>query len=388
MATRTPLAASGRIGPGQPPEVYSEHPRSWPNPLRRRIGRWALAPQFANTLLAPLLGVALALLLGAALPRPAAAANATERTKHFVFVFPDDARGAVEVLMEKADRTLEQTGRKLGALDQMTGGAPIEVMITSTREDFFAAQPSKGLDTWVAGTAYPAQGLIILSLAPDQFFSLPEIFRHEIAHVALYRAAGDRFMPRWLDEGLAILMAGETVAGRLEAAAGAALSGTLIPLSALERGFPAEDAPARLAYAESVLFLRFLQREHRFDARLPDLVARVRSGAPFALAFERTFGSPVEALEAPFTEGLESSAWWVTLMSASSLLWGAAAVIFLFAWWRIRRRSRLKLRRMAIEERLAGLDPDDDEPWPPTPVQLPDRPPPPLTAPRKDEIIH
>ena len=51
LASRSPLAASGRIGPGQPREVHSVHPRGWPNPLRRRIGRRALAPQFANGLL-------------------------------------------------------------------------------------------------------------------------------------------------------------------------------------------------------------------------------------------------------------------------------------------------------------------------------------------------
>lgn len=329
----------------------------------------------------------LALLVALWVPTTALAGQATERTDHFVFVFPDTARGAVENLMEKADRTLERTAHKLGAREQIIGGDPIEVLVTSTKEDFFAAQPAKGLDTWVAGTAYPAQGLIILSLAPDQFFSLPEIFRHEIAHVALYRALGDRFAPRWLDEGLAILMAGETVAGRLEAAAGAALSGSLIPLAELERGFPAEDAPARLAYAESVLFLRYLQRHHQFDTRLPDLVARVRAGSPFAVAFEATFGTTVASLEAPFVEGLEEGAWWVTLMSASGLMWAGAALIFLLAWWRIRHRSRLKLRRMALEERLAGLDPDDDEAWPPTPVRLADNPPPPL-GPRKDELVH
>lgn len=331
----------------------------------------------------------LAMALPLALPTAALAQNATERTKHFVFIFPDSARGAVEPLIERADRTLEQIGRKLGALEAVTAGPPFEVNVAATREDFFKAQPSKGLDTWVAGTAYPADGLIILSLAPDQYFSLPEIFRHEISHVALFRAAGDRFVPRWLDEGLAILMAGETVAGRLEAAAGAALSGRLIPLAQLERGFPAEDAPARLAYAESVLFLRFLQREHAFDARIGDLLARVRAGSPFHIAFETTFGSPVPPLEATFVEGLEKSSGWLTLMSTSDTVWALGAVIIVFAWWRIRRRKRLRLRRMAIEDRLASPDHDDDEPWPPTPLTLPDRPPPDLMAPpQEDEIIH
>ncbi|GMV43036.1 MAG: hypothetical protein AMXMBFR64_47520 [Myxococcales bacterium] len=326
----------------------------------------------------------LVLLLALALPVSAVAQNATERTRHFVFVFPDGARGAVEPLMERADRTLEQIGRRLGALDVVTAGPPFEVNVASNREDFFAAQPSKGLDTWVAGTAYPAQGLIILSTAPDQFFSLPEIFRHEIAHVALYRAAGDRFMPRWLDEGLAILLAGETVAGRLEAAAGAALSGRLIPLADLERGFPAEDAAARLAYAESVLFLRYLQRHHAFDARLGDLLARVRGGSPFPVAFEATFGSPVAPLEAAFFEGLRDSSGWLALLSTTDLLWVAGALIIVYAWWRLRRRKRLKLQRMAIEDRLAD---EDDEPWPPTPLVLPDRPPPDL-LPKKDDLVH
>ena len=318
--------------------------------------------------------VALAAFVALLMAAPGArAANVTERTQYFVFVYPETSETAVGKLMEHADRTLLTFGTKLGKATEVVGGPPIEVMVTATKEDFFAAQPAKGLDTWVAGTAYPGLHLIILSLAPDQFFNLPEIFRHEISHIALHRAAGHGFVPRWLDEGLAILMAGETVAGRFEAAAGAATSGNLIPLSELSAGFPAEGTPARLAYAESVLFIRFLQRSHAFDARLPALLDRMRSGAPFEMAFERTFGAPLPTLEADWAEGLARSSWWVTLISSASVIWALAGALFIFAWWRLRRRRQVRLRALALADSRGGASYDDehDEIWPATPVVLP-----------------
>jgi hypothetical protein len=171
----------------------------------------------------------------------------------------------------------------------------------------------------------------------------------------------------------------------MEAAAGAAVSGSLIPLSELTRGFPADGTPARLAYAQSVLFLRYLQRDHVFDRRLPDLVARVKSGVPFPIAFETTFSAPLADLEARWTEGLIDASWWVTIVSASGVVWTIAAGIFVLAWWIVRRRRRRAMHALARSERSSG----DDEAWPPTPLALPDRGVSPfLAADDEDQRLH
>lgn len=52
MPPRSPLTASGRLDRGQPLEVHPVHPRGWPGPLRRRLGRRAHQPSIANTLVA------------------------------------------------------------------------------------------------------------------------------------------------------------------------------------------------------------------------------------------------------------------------------------------------------------------------------------------------
>ena len=65
---------------------------------------------------------------------------------------------------------------------------------------------------YAVGVAYPALGLVLLTLsAPDTWErpDLDRVFIHELAHVATHRAAGGNGVPRWLDEGIAIHVAGE-----------------------------------------------------------------------------------------------------------------------------------------------------------------------------------
>src|SRR5690606_8616859 len=65
---------------------------------------------------------------------------------------------------------------------------------------------------WGAGVAMPQLGIIVI---PGYVSSragtheLPQILRHELAHVALQRHLGDALVPRWFTEGYATWSAGQ-----------------------------------------------------------------------------------------------------------------------------------------------------------------------------------
>jgi hypothetical protein len=304
----------------------------------------------------------LALALALAWSAVAQASVTTERTAHFLFTYPAERATQVAPIIEFADAELERLDRLFGGGVIGPERPPIEVIVASDDEEFRRAQPARGgIQDWMVGTAYPSLGLIVLSLAPDQFFELPDITRHEISHIALFRAAGDRHMLRWFDEGLAILTAGEGVAQRLETAAGAALTGQLLEFSALERGFPAPALQARLAYAQSALFVRWLFDRHELASKLPHALSLVRSGTPPRAALEAALGIELILLQGAWEEELRSSGSWLPIVTGTVVIWGSAGLLFLWVAMVKRRRTRLALATMRADE-------DEDEPWPPAPA--------------------
>ena len=85
---------------------------------------------------------------------------------------------------------------------------------------------------WGAGMAFLEQSRIVIK-SPKYMpvnKSFRELIGHELAHIMLYRAAGKRWLPRWLQEGFAMYSSGEwhigqdvlvaraTWTGRLDAA--------------------------------------------------------------------------------------------------------------------------------------------------------------------------
>src|SRR6185295_14591095 len=111
---------------------------------------------------------------------------------------------------------------------------------------------------------YPKLRLVLISMmAPrgGDATDLDEVFRHELAHVALEDAVQGKHVPVWFNEGLAISLSGELAMARTKTLWSATLSGTLIPLADLDRSFPHENFEVSIAYAESADFMRFLSRK-------------------------------------------------------------------------------------------------------------------------------
>ena len=300
-------------------------------------------------------------------------------TRHFRIQHAAASQTRASSIARWVDRELRNTGQKMGAVEQVTASPRITIRLAPDERSFFAAQPdSSRVPEWAAGVAYGARHLIVLSLASDHFFNLNEITRPEISHVAARRAAGRR-IPRWLDEGLAILHAGEHIQSRILKADGAALTGTLIPLAELTRGFPRGGARAELAYAQSYRFVHWLTNASGLRGRLPILLASVREGRPFPEAFEASMGMTLAEAENRWVTHLETSATWVSFLRDPEWLWGLSGLIFLFAYAIRHRALRRQIEEMPDEE-------DDDDVWPPhelPPIAQSDDPPPP--ADRDDE---
>ena len=272
-------------------------------------------------------------------------------------------RGRVTVYAEKG---LESLGKDLANsaetelaaiaadLTDLPVSPAIEVRLVVDASSLPLIAPNgRGAPPWAIGVAYPDLGIISVATRRGANLADPtSTLRHELAHVALGAAIGDR-APHWLHEGFAYQHSGEWSWDRTETLSGMAWFGGIIELDELDRSFPAEEAPANRAYAESYDFVGFLSRRGRYGEpedrgdRYPfrRFLSEVGHGRTLDAAAVKAFGKPIHALFGEWREDLTTRYLTAPIGLLALGVWILCAVLLVIGYWRRRRQNR---RRMAL----------------------------------------
>lgn len=209
-----------------------------------------------------------------------------------------------------------------------------------------------GMPEWVKGVANPPRGEIAISLhAPDGSVSdFANTLRHELVHVALYRAAGDRDLPRWFHEGVAESLTEEISLARSESLAQAVFGPGVPTLDDFDAAFTADQRRVEVAYAAArdfVTFLRYYDEEgHKFRR----LFSELRNEHGFEASFIRAYDLSLGELDEEWRAGLLGRFMWYPLMASGTLPFLMFAPIGAVAWIRKRREFRKGLERLAAQE--------------------------------------
>jgi hypothetical protein len=296
--------------------------------------------------LPPLLAL---LVLLAAAPLRAAAPEGpgwlTERAPPFTFHFrPEDGGVAHDLAGHSA--------RVAADLEARTGLAlprHVDVVLAPDPETFAAVQPGNP-PGWAAGTAWSERGEIYLrTRLPRQGADpIQRTFTHEVVHIAVGRAFSDP--PRWLNEGLAKVLAGEFDARSHALLARATLSGSLLSLEDITRRWPTHAGHAQLAYAQSTDFVSYLANQG--DDALPSLIRRLAAGEELDAALVGATGRGLEELEESWRGRITFWHALIPVVGSSGAVWGLASVLFLVAAWRQRRRFRAQMAALEERERV------------------------------------
>jgi hypothetical protein len=270
------------------------------------------------------------------------------------FVYHPSSRERVQPLIAQADAVRHELTDRLGypVLSQVR----IEIARAPGEMATFAPSGAPYPD-YAAGVAYSEIGLVLLSLTPVHAGSeqdLGEVFRHELSHVALHDALNGQPVPRWFNEGFAVLASGETSFARMKTLMMATVGGSLIPLRDIERSFPSDETKALVAYAEAVDVVRFLVRRedaHRFRA----LITELRNGKAFDRAVLDAYGVELSTLELEWRDDASRRySIWPILLSGS-FFWVIALGIFVWGWRRKKRRDLVTLQRWTREEAVEDM---------------------------------
>ncbi len=290
---------------------------------------------------------------GAELPSPPEGFN-TYDGGWLRLAFPPSKRHRVQPLIHEADAFRERL-RDLFGYPVLNH---VSVHVARTPGEMATLAPvGSPFPNYAEGVAYPGLGLILLTIDPkhpNSAHDLSEVFRHELAHLALHEALEGHHVPLWLNEGFAIHLSGESSLARLQTLWTATLAETLMPLSQLDRQFPDDIVQTPIAYAQSADVVRHLLRT-RYNQRFVAMLHRVRGGQPFAKAMTDAYGFDVygvgeNSLEDEWRRDVAKRySFWPVLFSGS-MVWIGALGLFVVGYYRRRKRQRLTLDRWAVEE--------------------------------------
>lgn len=190
---------------------------------------------------------------------------------------------------------------------------------------------------------------------------LEEVLAHEVAHVLIHRAAGGRRVPRWFDEGLAMLAA-RTWRWRdqTELAVGL-LSGPRVPLWKLDDLFQGDRRQVEHGYALAGTLVQDLLE--RYGSAVPRIVlARVAQGDTFDQAIRGATGATLIDVGEAFWERQGTLKRWIPILTSTAVLWFGVSVLAIVAG--IRKRRQRAAQAKAMEEAEIPAAGRDEEPPP------------------------
>ena len=265
--------------------------------------------------------------------------------------YPPEAKDRVAPLLRDADAIRTAYAGVFG--EDVLGH--VEVRITPTVAEMKELAPvGSPPPAYASGVAYPRLHLVLISMfAPKGADATPldDVFRHELAHVALEDATLGQHVPVWFNEGLAVQLAGENSFDRQDTLFHATIYGNLIPLADLDRSMPRESSAVNVAYAESADFLRFLRA--RTDLlRFASMIKRVRDGQPFERALADSYSADLRKLEFQWRSEVERRYSVIPILTGGGIIWVAVIVALGYGYVKKRRRAKAILAKWAAEEAI------------------------------------
>ena len=259
-----------------------------------------------------------------------------------------DSRPADEPRLRRLDPDRLRTVVQLVGLEDP--GPPIRVILAP--ED---SELARATSSWIAGFADGATGTVVLFPSRSLRYphdSLEDVLRHEVAHILIVRAADGRAVPRWFNEGLAVVAERAWDFEDRWQLAWALLSADQVRMNEVNDLFQEGSTAAGRAYALASAFVRHIIETEGPDG--PDVPARiiaaVANGVSFEVAFERATGRSLADAERSFHVELTSWTRRLPLLTSPFVLWMIVTLLALSAIYVSRRRSAERRRKWAEED--------------------------------------
>lgn len=222
---------------------------------------------------------------------------------------------------------------------------PVRLIVTPDDSAFDSIVRGR-VPEWGAAVAMPASNSIVIR-ASDGVPAVRQHLRHELAHLAL-REAVPRGVPRWLDEGYAVVAANEWDGTDVLRVNWAMVRGVRPSLRDVDRALQEPSATnAAGAYAFAATAARMLERLGR-ERGFEPIFAGLRAAGDLDAALRATHQMTIGQFEEQWQRDLRRRYGWMTLLGSATVFWAFAALILAALW--SRSRMRYEARRAALDE--------------------------------------
>lgn len=228
---------------------------------------------------------------------------------------------------------------------------------------------------WGAAAAFPQRRLMALK-SPDKFNinrSLEELLAHEYSHLALADLTGFHSVPRWFDEGLAMLVSTEWGWSDNLAMSKAAVFGQLPTLKSIEKVNRFSESAAHVAYAMSYLAVDYLYNAYGTEAVVAFL-NEIQAGSTVDSALLISTGSNYGQFDSELRLHLTKRYNIVSLFMDTIFFWIAMAALVVIGAILKYRKRRHYYRKWQEEEQFQSTDFDYGDPDNPEQVDEGDEP--------------
>ncbi len=213
------------------------------------------------------------------------------------------------------------------------------------------SQPARDAPAWMSGYALSQTSTIVL--LTDRVLTYPndslnDVFLHEIGHILAHRAAGGNSLPRWFDEGLAMMTVRSWDFEDRARLVWAMVSGKEISLDELNALFVQNDASVRRAYVLTHAFTLDLLEHTQQDVH-KKILAKVKEGLSFSEAFAHVTVMTLSQAEENFWS--RQTLWdrWIPVATSSGMVW--VTITFLAFWvWRKQRQRNAAIKQQWRED--------------------------------------
>jgi hypothetical protein len=172
---------------------------------------------------------------------------------------------------------------------------------------------------------------------------------HELTHLLFHQAVGNRSIPRWIDEGLAIFYSREKEWASATQISKALLTHSIIPLQDIDRVLTFHQEKAKLAYQESYTAVQYLLAVYDIDA-IHTIIDGIRQGWSWDDTFRRATGSTFSEFETEWYKHIEKEYRWYFLVEIDNYIWFVIIGLLIFGIIIIRLRNRRTLKQWEEEE--------------------------------------
>jgi hypothetical protein len=215
-------------------------------------------------------------------------------------------------------------------------GPPIRVILASNGSLLEQEAPE-----WMSGYALSHASTIVLLTDRGLTYpnnSLNEVFLHEIGHILAHRAAGEQPLPRWFDEGLAMMAARTWDLEDRARLVWAMVSGTEVTLDELNTLFIKDDTSVRRAYVLAHAFTLDILKHTQRDVP-KRILAKVKQGLSFHEAFAQTTFMTLAQAEEAFWNRQTLWSRWIPVATSSGMVWLTITFLAFWVWKKQRRRT-------------------------------------------------